>query len=115
MANKIDTMKRRMTLLKTVNVSQILHKGPCLISGVGVTGDGAAAEIDIYDGVNDKAEHKLKVMCLDGTTFSINAIDRPQFNYGIYIKVNAATTFGYVIWVPQERESKHLMKEEDRK
>ena len=98
---------KTLTQLITRNTSQIIWKGPCLLAGVGVTGDGAGGEIDIYDGVNDKAPHKIKIMCLTSTTFSMNAIHDPQFNYGIYMKVNAATTFGWVIFTPQEEHAKY--------
>lgn len=110
----LDLMKRKISILKTVNTSQLLYKGPCLICGIGITGDGANGEIDIYDGVNDSAEHKMKLKCLDSTTHSINTTYPIQFNYGIYVKVNATTTHSYIYWIPQERESRHPRKEEDR-
>ena len=92
--------------LITVNKSQIIWKGPCLLSGIGVTGDGAIGEIDIYDGENDNAPHKIKIKCISNTTFSMNAIHDPQFNNGIYVKVNAVTSFGWVIFIPQDKASK---------
>lgn len=95
------------TILIMKNVSQIIWKGPCLLGGAGVSGDGAAGEIDLYDGVNDSAEHKIKILCITSTTFAMYTINAPQFNYGIYMKVNAATTYGWVVFTPQDMASKY--------
>jgi len=107
MFSEIDPNLKLKAQLILKNSSQIIWKGPCLLCSVGVTGDGAAGEIDLYDGTNDKAEHKLKMKCLNATTFSMNSVHNPQLNYGIYMKVNAATTYGWVVFIPQDEGAKY--------
>lgn len=83
------------------NTSRVIHRGPCLITAFLVTGDGAAGEADIFDGVSDLGEHKCRINVLSGTTFHWCLPNPVDFDKGIYIKVDAATTFVTVCYIPE--------------
>lgn len=83
------------------NTSRIIHRGPCLVTAFSVAGDGAAGEADIYDGESDRGEHKCKVTVPNGTTFHWCLPNPVDFDKGIYIEVNAATTFVTVCYIPE--------------
>lgn len=83
------------------NVSRVIHKGPCLITGFSVAGDGAAGVANLYDGENALGEHKCRVAVLDSTTFEWNLTHPVDFDKGIYIDVNAATTFVTICYIPE--------------
>ena len=83
------------------NTSRVIHRGPCLITAFSVTGDGAAGEADIYDGVNALGEHKCRINVLSGTLFSWPIPNPVDFDNGIYIVVDAATMFVTVCYIPE--------------
>ena len=83
------------------NVSRVIHKGPCLVTGFTVTADGAAAEADLYDGQNASGRHVAKIMALDGTTFEWHLQHPVDFDKGIYVHVNADTTYVMVCYIPE--------------
>jgi len=82
------------------NVTRVIHKGPCLVTGFSVAGDGAAGVANIYDGENALGEHKCRVTVLDSTTFGWDLTHPVHFEQGIFIDVNAVTTFVTVCYVP---------------
>jgi len=83
------------------NASRVIHKGPCLVTGFCVAGDGAAGVANLYDGENDLGEHKCRITVLDSTTFEWSLTHPVDFDKGIYIDVNAATTFAMVSYIPE--------------
>lgn len=82
------------------NTSRIIHKGPCVVCCIVVAGDGAAADCQIYDGENDKGELKAHIEALSGTSFPWRPGTGTDFDRGIYIAVNAATTKVTVTYTP---------------
>lgn len=78
----------------------LLYKGPVLLESILVNADGAAAEVDVYDGENDRGEHKYRINCLSDDSKMICLPKPTDFDFGIYIKVNAATTFVTVQFSP---------------
>lgn len=95
-------MENMISTAEMVNSTQVIHIGPVFVYSVIISGDGANADADIYDGENDKAERKFHLEALSGTTNPAPANSKIRFNKGIYIKVNAATTFVTVIFRPLE-------------
>ncbi len=93
-------MDKTIFATKIVNTTTyLLHKGPCIVGNIILSGDGAAGDCDIYDGENANAERKYHLEVASGTSFATGA-GRKKFNYGIYIVVNATTTFVTVEYVP---------------
>ena len=87
---------------KCFNVSQIVHIGPCLLCAVCMSADGVAADCDIYDGSDVNGELKGHLEALIGTTFGL-CLGRPtDFDKGIYLHVNAKTTFVTIQWIPED-------------
>jgi len=84
-----------------VNASGIIFKGPCLVSAITVTGDGATAAVEVYDGTSDTGELKFKLNCLQNTTFNEILMHPTDFDRGIYVKVNAATTYVTIQYIPE--------------
>jgi len=83
-----------------INQTGILFKGPCLLVSIAVTGDGAVAEADFYDGLNDQGEHKYKIKALSNTTFHASLNAPTDFDTGIYVVVNDVTTYVTVQYIP---------------
>ncbi len=93
-------MDKSIFIPRLVNVNTLIHKGPCIVGNIVISGDGAAGDCDIYDGENANAERKYHLEVASGYSFAIGAATLKKFNYGIYIVVNAATTFVTVEYVP---------------
>lgn len=83
------------------NKSRIIHKGPCLVTAFSVAGAGADGTADIYDGESTSGEHKCRVSVLNGTTFHWCLPNPVDFDKGLYIAVNAATTYVTVCFIPE--------------
>uniref|UniRef100_A0A6M3JK37 Uncharacterized protein n=1 Tax=viral metagenome TaxID=1070528 RepID=A0A6M3JK37_9ZZZZ len=96
--------ERKLFTPKLVNVSQLVYSGACVVGGITISGDGAAGDCDVYDGVNTLAERKFHLEVLTGVTFSTGALQDNQFNHGIYIVVNAVTTFVTVSFRPPDEK-----------
>lgn len=75
------------------NTSRIITKGPVLISNIFVNGDGVAAQVDIYDGLNNKGRHVYRINCIADDSKPVNLSSPIDFDFGIYVVVNAATTY----------------------
>ena len=82
------------------NASKVLYIGPCIVGNIIISGDGAAGDCDIYDGVNASAERKYHLEVASGTSFATGAATLKKFNYGVHVVVNAATTFVTVEYIP---------------
>lgn len=80
--------------------SRVIFSGPCVVKSVHVANShgSAAGECKVYDGVNSNG--KLKAYLL--ATFFSSYTWRPDtdFNFGIYIAVNASTTRVTVTFEP---------------
>ena len=85
--------------------SRLVSSGPCIVRTVHVAGDGANGDCQIYDGVNALGELKAHVEVLSGTSYSWRPGDGTDFDFGIYIAVNAATTKVTVTYNPESRKS----------
>ena len=84
------------------NTSRIIHKGPCIVQNVVVSGDGSNAECLVYDGENDKGELKAHVEAITAFTHQWTPGNGTLFKYGIYVAVNAVTSNVTVTYVPVE-------------
>jgi len=88
------------------NVTGLVNHGPCILYDVLMSADGANADCDLYDGDGTNDERKFHVETLSGTSISWNSKRGTLFRKGLYIVVNAATTFVSVTFVPFEYEGK---------
>ena len=86
----------------TANI--IITKGPCLVTGVLVSGHGASAEGVVYDGLNTNGEIKAHLDAISGTTFSWNHSSPCRFQNGIYVTVDANTTHVTVSYINLARK-----------
>ena len=80
--------------------SRLIHSGPCVVKSVHVAADGAAGDCQIYDGVNNLGVLKAHVEVLSGTSYTWRPGDGTDFDFGIYIAVNASTTKVTVTFKP---------------
>lgn len=81
--------------------SRIIHKGPCIVKAVHVAADGANGDCQVYDGESTSGELKAHLEALSGTSYAWLPGDGTDFDYGIFIQVNAATTKVTVTYLPQ--------------
>lgn len=90
-----------------VTSSQIVSNGPSLIVGVAISGTGSNPDAQIYDGKNANGLMKLHLDCLQYTGWSPNIQPGVECLTGIYVVVDAATTYVLVQYYPaNEVESK---------
>jgi len=83
------------------NTSRVIHRGPCLVTGFVVTAAGANGLADLYDGENVLGDHKSRIAAIDSTTFEWDLTHPVDFDKGIFIAVNADTTFVTVCYIPE--------------
>jgi hypothetical protein len=86
------------------NKNRLIHSGPCIVKDITIAGDGANGDCQVYDGLNDAGKQKTHLEALSGTTFSWTPGNGTDFDYGIYIAVNAATTKVTVTYIPESRK-----------
>lgn len=86
---------------RMTNANVIIHKGPCLVVGITISADGVNADCDVYDGENANEERKFHLEALAGTTFGAQLWEGTDFDKGIYVVVNAATTFVTIQYIPE--------------
>lgn len=91
--------------LKLVNVSGAIHVGKAKLIGVCISGDGANGDADVYDGVNNLGERKAHLEVLSGTTCPVLFGSGIYIDRGLYIVVNAATTFVMVTYQPLGKQN----------
>ena len=87
------------------NASRVLHKGPCIVLAVHVAGDGANGDCQVYDGDSALGELKAHIEALSGTSYTWRPGVGTDFDNGIYLAVNAATTKVTVTYIPESRKS----------
>ncbi len=102
--SKSEEVRLTISHAELVNASGIVHRGPCLITGFSVTGHGAAGVADLYDGENAHGDHKCRVAVLSGTTFEWDIVHPVDFDKGIYIAVDLATTYVTICYIPESRK-----------
>lgn len=84
--------------------SRIIFKGPCVVKCVHVAAEGANAACQVYDGLNTQGKLKARIDALSGTSEVWLPGDGTDFDQGIYIAVNAATTHVTVTFLPESRK-----------
>ena len=89
--------------LQLANTNRTIHIGPCALLGVTMSGDGAAGDCDIYDGTNAFAERKAHLETLTGLTAPMPLTFPVRMDYGIFVAVNAATTFVMIEYAPLDK------------
>lgn len=104
MAEKVVTLPEIATSGYT-NTSRLIHSGPCIVKAVHVAGDGANGDCQVYDGVNSSGTLKAHIEVLSGTSYTWSPGGGTDFDYGIYIAVNAATTKVTVTFIPESRKA----------
>ena len=89
--------------LELFNADNKYHIGPCLVFSATISGDGAAADCDIYDGsgVLDTKKHHLETA--SGTSFQWSSTPPVLFEKGIYVDLNASTTAVMITYIPISR------------
>lgn len=86
------------------NASRVIHKGPCVVRCVHLGADGANADCQIYDGENTSSRLVAHLEALSGTSYSWRVPGGTDFDYGIYIAVNANTAKVTVTFNPESRK-----------
>ena len=90
---------RKYPNLKLFEDDAEVTKGESWVYSISVSGDGANADIDIYDGIDKTAAtKKFHFETLSGTTISTNLKHPAHFREGIYIDTNATTSKITVEW-----------------
>ena len=84
--------------------SRVIVAGPCVVRSVVVSGDGASANCQVYDGVNALGKLKVWIAALDHMTGDWRPPGGVLFHAGIYIAVNASTTKVTVTFEPESRK-----------
>jgi len=93
---------------KLVNSSQLVSAGPLWLCLATVAGDGANADCQIYDGIDTNGEKITHLEALSGTTFSLPIRDDILLRKGLYVVVNASTTFVTLLWYPAKKEDPEI-------
>ncbi len=89
------------------NTSRVLYRGPCLVYNVHLAADGAQADCQVYDGVNANGTLKAHIEALSGTSFDWDPDKGVQFDFGIYVAVNANTSKVTVTYLPLASSQEH--------
>ena len=87
------------------NTSRLIHSGPCIVKSVFVSADGASGDCQVYDGLNNNGTLKAHVEVLTGTSYTWHPGEGTDFDQGLYIVVNAATTKVTVTYIPESRKA----------
>jgi len=90
----------RPCAVKLVNADSVINIGPVLMHAICIAGDGANADCDVYNGTNANATRKNHLEALSGTTFNWEPPCGVIFDLGVYVVVNATTTFIMVTYKP---------------
>jgi hypothetical protein len=75
------------------NKTQVLYIGACKVKSIVVYSDGADGDVTLYNGSSEKEVMKGKIGSLSNSAWGIFLGDGVIFDKGIYVVVNAATTF----------------------
>lgn len=86
-------MKKGSASLEHRNADSLIYKGACKVHSIFVDADGAAAQVDVYDGVDTTGERKFRINAISDDSKFLLFTEPAEFDMGVYIDVNAATTF----------------------
>jgi len=87
------------------NTSRLIHSGPCVVKSVHIAGDEDPGDCQVYDGVNANGTLKAHLEVLEGTSYTWRPGEGTDFDFGIYIAVNASTTKVTVTFNPESRKA----------
>jgi hypothetical protein len=87
-------------MLQTVcdNKTQVLYIGACKVKSITIYSDGADGDVTLYNGSSLKEIIKLKIGSLSNSSATGYFGDGIFFDRGIYVVVNASTTYYSVIF-----------------
>lgn len=91
------------TAVEMRNVTGLVYDGPCVLHSASISGDGANADCDLYDGLSTTGRRRLHLEVLSGTSFDKHFRHGAIVDQGLYLVVNAATTFVTVEYTPIEK------------
>ncbi len=83
-----------------LNASRAVHSGPALIVGFVISGSGADPDAQIYDGLNTNGRQIMDIRVLQNLGHSNNIRDGIECLTGIYVAVDAATTYVTILFYP---------------
>lgn len=86
------------------NTSRVIHLGPCIVKSVHVAGDEARGDCQVYDGESTGGELKAHIEVPENGSYTWRPGDGTDFDYGLYIAVDAATTKVTVTYIPESRK-----------
>jgi hypothetical protein len=101
MAFKYDLSVPPRTVL--VNSSQILHRGPCLLTGAVAIGNGGENNVSFYDGPDANSEQKMILHSANHTTVSPVLPGGVEFHSALFVTVRADTNFVMAMYYPAEQ------------
>jgi len=104
MTEKVVTLPRIAPSDYTAT-SRLIHSGPCIVKCVHVAADGANGDCQVYDGLNTSGTLKAHLEALSGTSYTWRPGEGTDFDYGLYIAVNAATTKVTATFIPESRKA----------
>lgn len=104
MVDKVVTLPE-VSASDYTDTSRIIHSGPCIVRAVHIAADGANADCQVYDGLNALGKLKAHLEALSGTSYNWMPGDGTDFDFGIYIVVNANTTKVSVTFIPESRKA----------
>uniref|UniRef100_A0A6M3Y180 Uncharacterized protein n=1 Tax=viral metagenome TaxID=1070528 RepID=A0A6M3Y180_9ZZZZ len=84
--------------------SRVIHSGPCIVKTVHIAADGANADAQVYDSLNALGRLVAHLEALSGTSYTWRPGEGTDFDFGIYIAVNASTTKVTVTYIPESRK-----------
>ena len=87
-----------------VSASAVVYKGRALIVSLSVSGDGAAGLGVVYDGVESIGTRKATLQCGSDGSFSPVIRGGIECLTGIYLSVDASTTYLRVEFYPAREE-----------
>lgn len=85
--------------------SQTVHKGPCIVKSVHVAAAAADGDCSVYDGVSTSGKLKAHIQVVSKTSYTWRPGDGTDFEEGLHIVVNAATTKVTVTFIPESRKA----------
>lgn len=88
-----DYRTQRFSETDLANTNRQVFKGVCLLHSIHVSADGANAQVDIYDGVDTNGRHVIRINVLSESSYLWKPRKSRRCNMGIYIVVNANTTY----------------------
>ena len=81
------------SILNFVNHSQRICIAQGRVDAIVISSNGAEAVVELFDGMTDHGFRMLYIYQKDQTPFSPNLGKGLYFRRGLYIKINAITTF----------------------